>query len=418
MSKIIFFFLAIAFNANLFGQTISVPYRVGNKFGISDQNGKILIPAQFDIVEISSYNETYFEAFTFKENEILSSYIYKNKIILSNQKYSSYQWSNDFVIATKYKSGNLSSYHTDGEAYYTDYEHLYTKEGKLIIGGDVLSVFSNDIDDDKELKEELISVVYKDKKHSLFLYDKKLKKITQTFFEKSDYLKVKYNNEYDYTDKSIVYTFKDAAGKGKQIKIDVVKDGIKIVSTEDFDLNPKKTNNREIGDDYFRDTDIVAEPYYEAKKEVSPLAILDIRRIEIKSHFYYSPKKVEEIEFANFRLGGDCYVLEKNGKKGMYCTNPINDFIIPQEYDDILNTEMAGYGGIFLLKKNNKYGFYISNRMSESGSYFIETIFDKIALIEAFDYFGKNQPLIKLFDENNKFFCYADKTGKLYYSEK
>jgi hypothetical protein len=56
--------------------------------------------------------------------------------------------------------------------------------------------------------------------------------------------------------------------------------------------------------------------------------------------------------------------------------------------------------------------------MSESGSYFIETIFDKIALIEAFDYFGKNQPLIKLFDENNKFFCYADKTGKLYYSEK
>lgn len=416
MNKIVFFFLAIAFHTTLFGQNVSVPYRVGNKFGISDQNGKILIPAQFDVVEISSYNETYFEAFTFKENEILSSYIYKNKIILSNQKYSSYQWSNDFVIATKYKSGHLSTYHPDGEAYYTDYEHLYTKEGKLIIGGDVLSVFSNDIDDDKKLKEELISVVYKDKKHSLFLYDKKLKKITQTFFEKSDYLKVKYNNEYDYTDKSIVYTFKDAAGKGKQIKIDVVKDGIKIVSTEDFDLSSKKSNNREIGDDYFRDADLVmAEPGFEVKKQISPLAILDIKKIEIKRDFYYLPKKVEEIHSFKDKLSPDyCYILEKDGKKGMFFVHK-NTLLIPQEYDEICKIEMPGHSGGFLLKKNNKYGYYISG-MTEN--YFIEPVFDKIPLIEKQDYFGKNQPLIKLFDENNKFFCYADKSGKLYYSEK
>jgi len=130
MNNIVFFFLAITFHANLFGQTISVPYRVGNKFGISDQNGKILIPAQFDVVELERYKEVYFQGFTFQENAVLSSFIYKNKIVLSNQKYNNYYLSEDLIVATKYKSGRLSSYHSEGEEYYTEYEHLYTKEGK------------------------------------------------------------------------------------------------------------------------------------------------------------------------------------------------------------------------------------------------------------------------------------------------
>ena len=262
----------------------------------------------------------------------------------------------------------------------------------------------------------LISTTDKNKKYSLFLYDKKLKKITKTFFEKSDYLKVKFNVENDYRDKSIVYTFKDVTGKGKQIKIDVVKNAIKVVSTEDFDLNPKRSSNREIGDDYFRDADLVmVEPGFEVKKQISPLAILDIKKIEIKSDFYYLPKKVEEIRSLSDKLNPEsCYILEKDGKKGMYYIHK-NALLIPQEYDEIVKTDMPGHSGGFLLKKNNKYGFYIS-RMSEN--YFIEPIFDKIPLIDKLDYFGENQPLIKLFDENNKFFCYADKTGRLYYSEK
>lgn len=413
----VFFFLAIAFNVNLFGQGVSVPYRVGNKFGISDQNGKILVQPQFDIIQISGYSENYFEAFTFQGNEILSSFIYKNKIVLSNQKYNGYSLSEDLIVATKYKSKHISSYHPDGEKYYTELEHLYTKEGKIIISEDVLDVYVLNVDEEKKLNQVLICTTGKNNKYSLFLYDKKLKKIIQTFFEKSDFFKVKYNSEFNSSDKSIVYTFKDPTGKGKRIKIDVVKNIIKVVSTEDFDLNPKKRNGQD-EDDFSGDSmdNLAVEPPYEVKKQIDPLAILDIRRIEIKRDFYYSPKKVEEIKFVNFKLSDECYILEKNGKKGMYYANPINDFIIPQEYDEILNTEMAGYGGSFLLKKNNKYGYYISNGMS--GKYFIQPVFDKIPLIEKLDYFGENQPLIKLFDENNKFFCYADKTGKLYYSEK
>lgn len=413
MFKIIFFFLAIAFNANLFGQTISVPYRVGNKFGISDQNGKVLIPAQFDVVELESYKETYFQGFTFQENIVLSSFIYKNKIVLSNQKYNNYYLSEDLIVATKYKSGRLSSYHSEGEDYYTEYEHLYTKEGKIIISEDVLNVYVNNVDEEKKLNQVLISTTDKNKKYSLFLYDKKLKKISQTFFEKSDYLKVLFNVENDYRDKSIVYIFKDARGNGKQIKIDVVKDAIKLISTEDFDLNLKKSNSRE---DYFGDGDLVmVEPGFEEKKQISPLAILDIKKIEIKRDFYYLPKKVEEIRSLSDKLSPEyCYILEKDGKKGMYFVQK-NALLIPQDYDEIFKIDMPGHYGGFLLKKNNKYGYYISGM---SDNYFIEPIFEKIPIIEAQNYFGKNQPLIKLFDENNKFFCYADKTGKLYYSEK
>ena len=416
MNRIVLFFLVFAFQTTLFGQTVSVPYRVGNKFGISDQNGKILIPAQFDVVEVESYKETYFQGFTFQENAVLSSFIYKNKIVLSNQKYNNYYLSEDLILATKYKTGRLSSYHSEGEDYYTEYEHLYTKEGKIIISEDALSVYVNNVDEEKKLNQVLISTTDKNKKYSLFLYDKKLKKITKTFFEKSDYLKVKFNVENDYRDKSIVYTFKDVTGKGKQIKIDVVKDAIKLISSDDFDLNPQRSSNREIGDDYFRDADLVmVEPGFEVKKQISPLAILDIKKIEIKSDFYYLPKKVEEIRSLSDKLNPEsCYILEKDGKKGMYYIHK-NALLIPQEYDEIVKTDMPGHSGGFLLKKNNKYGFYIS-RMSEN--YFIEPIYDKIPLIDKLDYFGENQPLIKLFDENNKFFCYADKTGRLYYSEK
>jgi hypothetical protein len=416
MNRIVLFFLVFAFQTTFFGQTVSVPFRVGNKFGISDQNGKVLISPQFDIVEIESYKEAYFQGFTFQENAVLSSFIYKNKIVLSNQKYNNYYLSEDLVLATKYKSGRLSSYHSEGEDYYTEYEHLYTKEGKIIISEDVFRIYVNNVDQEKTLNQVVISTTDKNKKYSLFLYDKKLKKITKTFFEKSDYLKVKFNVENDYRDKSIVYTFKDVTGKGKQIKIDVVKDAIKLISSEDFDLNPKRSNNREIGDDYFSDGDLVVEePGFDEKKEINPLAILDIKKIEIKSDFYYLPKKVEEIRSLSDKLNPDyCYILEKDGKKGMYYIHK-NALLIPQEYDEIFKIDMPGHYGGFLLKKNNKYGYYISG-MSEN--YFIEPVFDKIPLIEIQDYFGKNQPLIKLFDENNKFFCYADKSGKLYYSEK
>ena len=177
MNRIVLFFLVFAFQTTLFGQTVSVPYRVGNKFGISDQNGKILIPAQFDVVEVESYKETYFQGFTFQENAVLSSFIYKNKIVLSNQKYNNYYLSEDLILATKYKTGRLSSYHSEGEDYQTEYEHLYTKEGKIIISEDALSVYVNNVDEEKKLNQVLISTTDKNKKYSLFLYDKKLKKI-------------------------------------------------------------------------------------------------------------------------------------------------------------------------------------------------------------------------------------------------
>lgn len=416
MGRLFFLLGLIFFQTVLIGQTISVPFRVGDKFGISDQNGKILIVPQFDIVEIEKYDDTYFQAYTFKENTIFSSFIYKNKIVLSNKVYNHYTLSNGLVVATKYKSGKLSSYHSGDEDYYTEYEHLYFDSGKGLFVDNYKDISVVEFDNDLKLDEVLIYLTDVNNKESLLVFNSKTKKITQTIFKDVEFIKITHNSQYDYKNKSKTYIVKDINGKGKQIKIDLVKNAIKIISTEDFDLNPKKSNNREIGDDYFRDGDLVmAEPGFEAKKQISPLAILDIKKIDIKRDFYYLPKKIEEIKIFADKLSPDyCYILEKDGKKGMYFVYK-KAMLIPQEYNEIFKTEMPGHFGGFILNKDNKYGFYISG-MSES--YFINPIFDKIPIISENEYFGKNQPLIKLFDENNKFFCYANKDGKLYYSEK
>lgn len=412
MHNFFLFVLAISFQFHVFGQTVSVPYRVGNKFGISNQKGAILIPPQFDILELDGYETPFFEAYTFQNNQVLSSFILNNKIVLSNKSYSCYSLSNGLIVATKYKSGNLSSYHSDREDYYTEYEHLYYDSGKEFFVDNYKNISVVEFDRDTKLDEVLIYLTDSNKKVTLLVFNKKTKKITQTIFKNNELIKVHHNSEYDFRDKAIIYNLKDIAGKGKQIKIDLVKNVIKVISIEDFDLSQK---NRNSWDERGYDDTAVMEGDYEEKKQISSLAILNIKEISIKYDFYYLPKKIEEIKISTVKLSPDyCYILEKEGKKGMYFEAQ-KEMLIPQEYDDIFKADFPGNYAGFILKKNNKYGFYMSGY---SDSYFIQPIFDKIPLIEKQDYFGKQQPLIKLYDENNKFFCYANKDGKLYYSEK
>ena len=89
--KIVFTILIIfILHGMIQGQSVSIPYRVGDKFGLADEKGKMIIQPDFDLIEPGYNSNQWFTAYTFKDGVALSSLIYKNRIIISNKKYKDY----------------------------------------------------------------------------------------------------------------------------------------------------------------------------------------------------------------------------------------------------------------------------------------------------------------------------------------
>ena len=120
--KVILFF---SFFIESFHAQIFVPYRVGDRFGISDENGKIAIKPVYDDIEI--LDNQGFLAFTKNGDKYKKSYINRNKVILKDTDYDYFHEEFGYVIAEKmkmevYMGGNNKStdiFTLDGKKYLT-----------------------------------------------------------------------------------------------------------------------------------------------------------------------------------------------------------------------------------------------------------------------------------------------------------
>src|SRR5690606_7238740 len=81
---------------------ITVPYRVGDKFGLSDENGKMLIPATYDVIDVHAPGE--FTARKRSANGFKTTYITDNKIRLSDTDYNYFNLDSSFITAVKLKN--------------------------------------------------------------------------------------------------------------------------------------------------------------------------------------------------------------------------------------------------------------------------------------------------------------------------
>lgn len=396
--------------SNAFSQNKSVPYRVGNVFGISNEKGKIIIKPQFDIIEVSTYDTFYFTCFNFNQGITTSSLIYNNKIIINNKDYNNYFGENELFTAKKYFVNPKKSNYSDDKV--KAIVHLYNKDGKAIISEDCNFIAVLENSDELKISNEIL-VYYENasKKYSLFLYNKKLKKITNYYFENSEFLEIDNNQNYDYTNKSITFTYVDKNKKGKKLSLLQESKGVTKVSEVDFEVKYKADSNREHFDN-------VAVPYFDDKNKKPILtsndSIIDIiRNVEIDREFYFNPKKIEKIKIETEKLSLDwSYIIKKNDKVGLKLTRD-NKIIIPIEYDEIFKTELGGLNSCYLVKKNNKFGaqiyaYNVENRFK------IEPVFNNMFLISDLNYFGEKNPLLKVYDENGLFFCYAKKDGTLF----
>lgn len=395
----------------IFSQHNSVPFREGNLFGLSDAKGKIILKPQFDIIEVSSYAILYFTGFNLNGNTITSSLIYNNKIILNQKDYNSYNCENELFEATKYIVNARASNFSDDKV--KDIVHLYDKTGKAILSEDCNFIGILENTDEKKISNEVL-VYYQstNQKYSAFLYNKKLKKITTYYFKNSDFLEINDNNTYDYNDKSITFTYIDQNNQGKKLTVLQESKGVTKIADVAFEI--KKSNAHER--DYFSSDVAIPEGDYHEKKPIisSNDSIIDVMgNVEIARTFYFNPKKVEQIKVVPKKLSLDwSHIIKKNDKVGLRLTKD-NKLIIPIAYDEILSTELSGLNSCYLVRQNNKYGAYIY-AYNEKERFEIAPVFKGKFLIADLDYFGNKNPLLKIYDENGLFYCYAKKDGTLF----
>lgn len=407
------FFTIIAFLSVSIGiaQQVSVPYRIGTKFGVATTDGKMILAAEYDIVEPETYNEySYYVAYKLADNGNLSTLIYKDKIILKDKNYSSYYINNALIKAIEYKVLSKSNRYND--ANHSEIEHLYDLKGKKIFEGDYKSIsIIDDIDEANKISTLLIYTHNNDDYESLYLFDKKLKKITKTFIENARPIMANFNYTENYQDRSITNNYIDKNGIGKQMILELKDNKIAIKSETNinFKAENNRINDREFG---FSDVKVPNEPALPILNSTEEKKIFTVRKIERKLGFYYLPKKIEELKISNFSLKEDeQFIVSKDNKQGLY-TVYSKTYSVPVMYDEIIFADFEGRNGGYVLRNGDKYGVFIYSYPIQK---IVEPLFDKIPLLVNFNYFGEKKPLFKLYDNDGKLFCYANETGKLFY---
>ncbi|KGO85968.1 hypothetical protein Q765_12945 [Flavobacterium rivuli WB 3.3-2 = DSM 21788] len=290
---VIYSFIAMCFlNCELRSQEIGVPFRVGKKFGVSDFNGKMLIPAKYDKIVPNTYNGyNYMCAFILNENPILSSLIYNNKVIIDNQTYNDYYLKGGLVQATQYTVLKNYNYAVKGD--HTQLVHLYDLNGKKVLKGDFKAIdICDDIDEPRKINVSLIYAYDLNDKLSLYLYDKSLNSILKTFIDAGKPVSINFNYHQNYKDRTITHVYADKNGVGKKIILKL-SDNTIVAEPEtivDIPAEKKKEDERE-------DYGSLSINMPNNSKPLPPLnskdekKITTVRKIDIKRDLYYHPEK-------------------------------------------------------------------------------------------------------------------------------
>lgn len=414
MKKYIPIFLFYFLICTIHAQQISVPFRVGDKFGLANREGKMILNPQFDILEPDSFKaKNCFVGFNFADGKITSTYILENKILLKNQVFDSYYNYGYLILAYDYlvdeRHQNVS----------IDFEvpqdvQLFTKKGNPLFKEKMNDIsLIDDMHDPAFLEKSnhvLIFAIKKNKTFDLHLFDKKQDKIVQTFIKNATSLDINFSSNGNDDDYSATYIIRDENGEVRKIKIQSQKGIISKVADEAFVAPPKKRE----GDNYYDNVMVPNEGYERMPKSLpeGQSKIHKIQKISIKSGFYFLPKKKQTIYFStqNIKQDGD-YLISENGKVGFF-SKGYNKLMVPVLYDEIYFADFEGRNGGYVLRNDKKFGLYIYDHPSNKT---IEPVFDQTPLLLNYDYFAKKDPLIALYDENGTFFCYANQDGFLYY---
>ncbi|RKT00808.1 WG repeat-containing protein [Chryseobacterium defluvii] len=399
----IFFFTCI-----LYFCQITVPYRTGNKYGISDESGKIIIPANYDIIDVLMYPGEFTATKQLSGNVFKTTYIVKNKPVLQDTDYNYFGMDSGFIIATRIK--DLQQYYmSNGSPSYSSTD-VYSLSGQKVFEQSFRYV--NFIEDEKKPLTNEILVLANDQKakNSLYLLNTKTLKVSKTFFEGADEVKTHYEKfpavfsiDYYETDLS-----------GKRLILNFENGKLAKQTTENIQsLDPYSSQSRSSSGSY----DVMPTYDMEGIKQ-PPVKIADHVIAEMKdisnSKKYTQPYNIPVLSVNSKKLLTEYFALIKeNGKIG-YMDTRKKQWIIPAEYDEIMTSHSTcGNCDVFVVKKGGIYKILETgpdNKLTPfKGDY------PMIPVLVKRNYGKDGFHLVELYDKDGNLFCYANQDGVMYY---
>lgn len=398
---------ALLFTCILAYSQVTVPYRIGNRFGISDASGKMIIPAEYDKIDISTLHPGEFTASKGNTaDSFTSTYIYGNKIVLKDSRYNFFN--ENYSLVNAVKIDNLQGfYSSEGVGYSTT--DVYTLDGKKVFDRSFRNVYY--VEDDKKpaLKDEILVLLNElNDSYSLILLDKKTLKISRTFFENAQ----KSTTDYNKFPKSFSITYSTPPLSKKKLTINFENGKVKDFSEEAVREERSSSGYGSYSSgsgSYYNET---IKPYpSEGTKPQQPLP--EMKKISA-SKKYTEPFSRKKTEINKAELSPNAVLKTVNGKTGFFDTTK-NDWIIPAEYDEItMMSTYCAFCSIYIVKKGKHYQILEFNG-DEKKLY--QAKFEMLPLLEKKNYGKEGFHLIELYDQNGNFFCYADQNGVKFYKQ-
>lgn len=401
--RFIYFFLLLTFS--FYNAQIHVPYRKGDKFGISDENGKIIVPARFDKIVVGYNND--FTGINSNGQTLKTSYILKDKIILKDTDFAYFENEGDFVkgVTIKDKESYMRSH---GNPNYLSM-NLYDLKGEKILDKVYNNITVIDKSDTKgtALKETALLLLYSSQNnYGLYQIDKKQKKIIKTFFE--DSYDVDTNYETFPNSFSITY---DVNRTKKTLIIDFENGKIKSSKTEELAFN-KEVYRDSYGLSGYSSYEATKMPSSDIKRN-AVLENSEGKIIHVRESF--DDKTPEELSFETKDASYDYAYLKKEKSKFGYFLTKENQYLISPKYDKIMIADGHGvFASGFIVKNLENYQYVVFTNKTQE---FITPESKMIPYFFRRDYGRKGFQLFKMFDKDNQLFCYANQNGKLYYSK-
>lgn len=398
-SLLILFNFLIGFN--VFAQQFYIPNRVGDKFGLVDNNGTSVIKPQFDILEIEPVSIDYFKGYNLIGGEMLSSIIHRDNIIIKNQKYSKYDLSEIIIRAHRYVvNGNQI----------TVKQNLFNSDGVKLFENDLHSVeviFPKNID--RNLAKDLLVIsIDESKNYTIQIFNVFSKNISNKLLSN---IKIVTSYPFEKKDSEIVFNYLTKAGESKKLTLKDTGTSFQLISDEkqDVEIIEKETPVINVDNDIRVAQNSQAYSKTNASLEIenSQSHQLILNEVFINNLFYL-PKKADSLSFKKYTQD-KVYLFSQNGKMGIK-NKKSNDILIPAEFDDIF--KMYEQPNTYIVKKDNLYGIIIPRN-----NVYISPTFTYFPYLDRMNFGKSGFMIIKLFDDKGNFFCYADQTGKMYYSE-
>jgi len=386
-------------------QNTLVPYRVGDKFGLSNLQGAIKLEAQFDIIDQLYAKTNYFNAYKISDNSSTVSFIHNDKILVKDQPFTNYRVDENFIFG--YKQPDTTYFHINNSAATL---YLFDLSGRAIFANNLKFVsFLNTYEALQNTTQLLMLLTNNKGKMQLVVWNKSTQKIEKTLLDNMNY--VDHNLEKNYNNYKFDLQYLTATKQYRKLIIEIEHGEIKVLEDIEIKTNKKPDSDDEwyastysIGSDYKSDA---AKPYA-TKSELQEEEYIAI--IEETYQTAYPRKK--DIIFRN-KLQQREHQKVKIFKEGKsFGLKQNNDSIILEPiYEVVYSGEL--YSAI--VKKDGLYGLYLYNRKP---NVLIEPKFKYIPVISKWLYQQQDGYIFKLYNEDGSFFCYANQNGTIYFSSK